>query len=179
MVRSIITHFIVCPQITLETTIGNSNVDLWKFVHPTDSVMEWLRNIVANRLASTAKEWAEIFKKFNSGTWVLTWNMLFWRRILFFTFYSFREIPVKRFWFSPVYMSIQQNYTIVSLWTTKYLRKHICKLSINANNVLWTNRKIKQVVYFWITWCLWGQLGLQSQQDVYCAILNQSRAYSK
>lgn len=57
-----------CLQVTLETTIGNSNSALWKFVQPTGTVMEWLRNIVANRLATTAKEWAEIFRKYNSGT---------------------------------------------------------------------------------------------------------------
>ncbi|XP_037536378.1 putative phospholipase B-like 2 [Nematolebias whitei] len=62
--------------VTLETTIGNSNADLWKFVQPTDSVMEWLRNIVANRLAATAKEWAEIFGKFNSGTYNNQWMIV-------------------------------------------------------------------------------------------------------
>ncbi|MEQ2171467.1 hypothetical protein GOODEAATRI_010972, partial [Goodea atripinnis] len=54
--------------VTLETTIGNSNPALWKFVHPKGTVMEWLRNIVANRLATTGKDWAEIFSKYNSGT---------------------------------------------------------------------------------------------------------------
>uniref|UniRef100_A0A8C7LBH4 Phospholipase B-like n=1 Tax=Oncorhynchus kisutch TaxID=8019 RepID=A0A8C7LBH4_ONCKI len=54
--------------VTLETTIGNSNPALWKFVQPTGAVMEWLRNIVANRLATTGKAWAEIFSKHNSGT---------------------------------------------------------------------------------------------------------------
>lgn len=57
-----------CLQVTLETTIGNSNPSLWEFVQPTGAVMEWLRNIVANRLATTGKGWAEIFSKYNSGT---------------------------------------------------------------------------------------------------------------
>ncbi|XP_052316717.1 putative phospholipase B-like 2 [Oncorhynchus keta] len=51
--------------VTLETSIDNSNPALWKFVQPTGSVMEWLRNIVANRLAASVKEWAEIFCKHN------------------------------------------------------------------------------------------------------------------
>lgn len=59
---------ILCLKVTLETTIGNSNPALWKFVQPKGTVMEWLRNIVANRLAATGKEWAEIFSKYNSGT---------------------------------------------------------------------------------------------------------------
>ncbi|XP_055775925.1 putative phospholipase B-like 2 isoform X3 [Salvelinus fontinalis] len=55
--------------VTLETSIDNSNPALWKFVQPTGAVMEWLRNIVANRLAASGKEWAEIFSKHNSGTY--------------------------------------------------------------------------------------------------------------
>uniref|UniRef100_A0A3B3HSJ2 Phospholipase B-like n=1 Tax=Oryzias latipes TaxID=8090 RepID=A0A3B3HSJ2_ORYLA len=62
--------------VTLETTIGNSNSTLWKFVQPTGTVMEWLRNIVANRLATTAKEWAEIFRKYNSGTYNNQWMIV-------------------------------------------------------------------------------------------------------
>lgn len=56
------------PQVTLETTIGNSNPALWKYVQPQGCVMEWVRNIVANRLALDGDTWAETFKKFNSGT---------------------------------------------------------------------------------------------------------------
>ncbi|KAM4616130.1 putative phospholipase B-like 2 [Polymixia lowei] len=62
--------------VTLETTIGNSNPSLWKFVQPTGTVMEWLRNIVANRLASTGKEWAEIFSQYNSGTYNNQWMIV-------------------------------------------------------------------------------------------------------
>ncbi|XP_008280257.1 putative phospholipase B-like 2 [Stegastes partitus] len=62
--------------VTLETTIGNSNPALWKFVQPKGAVMEWLRNIVANRLASTGKQWAEIFSKYNSGTYNNQWMIV-------------------------------------------------------------------------------------------------------
>ncbi|XP_061527664.1 putative phospholipase B-like 2 [Phycodurus eques] len=62
--------------VTLETTIGNSNPALWKFVQPTGTVMEWLRNIVANRLAVTAKAWAELFSKYNSGTYNNQWMIV-------------------------------------------------------------------------------------------------------
>uniref|UniRef100_A0A8C1TTU8 Phospholipase B-like n=1 Tax=Cyprinus carpio TaxID=7962 RepID=A0A8C1TTU8_CYPCA len=54
--------------VTLETTIGNSNAELWRFVRPRGSVMEWLRNIVANRLAQSGQAWTDIFSKYNSGT---------------------------------------------------------------------------------------------------------------
>lgn len=56
------------PQVTLETTIGNKNPALWKYVRPRGCVLEWVRNIVANRLASDGATWADIFKRFNSGT---------------------------------------------------------------------------------------------------------------
>lgn len=56
------------PQVTLETTIGNRNPALWKYVQPKDSVLEWVRNVVANRLALDGDAWADIFQKFNSGT---------------------------------------------------------------------------------------------------------------
>lgn len=56
------------PQVTLETTIGNKNPDLWKYVKPEGCVMEWVRNTLANRLAVDGGSWADVFKRFNSGT---------------------------------------------------------------------------------------------------------------
>ncbi|KAJ7309616.1 hypothetical protein JRQ81_007670 [Phrynocephalus forsythii] len=54
--------------VSLETTIGNSNSSRWKYLQPQGSVLEWLRNIVANRLAKSGAEWAAIFQEYNSGT---------------------------------------------------------------------------------------------------------------
>uniref|UniRef100_A0A8C6RSF5 Phospholipase B-like n=2 Tax=Nannospalax galili TaxID=1026970 RepID=A0A8C6RSF5_NANGA len=62
--------------VTLETTIGNKNPDLWKYVKPEGCVLEWIRNIVANRLALDGATWAEIFKKFNSGTYNNQWMIV-------------------------------------------------------------------------------------------------------
>ncbi|XP_067299089.1 putative phospholipase B-like 2 isoform X2 [Pseudorasbora parva] len=62
--------------VTLETTIGNSNPDLWKFVQPRGAVMEWLRNIVANRLAESGQAWTDIFRKHNSGTYNNQWMVV-------------------------------------------------------------------------------------------------------
>ncbi|XP_048841676.1 putative phospholipase B-like 2 [Brienomyrus brachyistius] len=62
--------------VTLETTIGNNNLALWKFVTPKGTVMEWLRNVVANRLAESGKEWADIFSKYNSGTYNNQWMIV-------------------------------------------------------------------------------------------------------
>lgn len=57
-----------CPQVALETTIGNRNEALWKYVRPQGCVLEWIRNVVANRLALDGASWTDVFKRFNSGT---------------------------------------------------------------------------------------------------------------
>ena len=54
----------------LETTIGNNNATLYaEFVRP-NTVLEWVRNVVANRLAASGEEWASIYSRYNSGTCV-------------------------------------------------------------------------------------------------------------
>ncbi|XP_078362141.1 putative phospholipase B-like 2 [Oculina patagonica] len=63
-------------MVTQETTIGNSNPDLWKYVVANGIVLEWMRTIVANRLASTTEEWAYFFSKHNSGTYNNEWMVL-------------------------------------------------------------------------------------------------------
>ncbi|XP_052420567.1 putative phospholipase B-like 2 isoform X2 [Carassius gibelio] len=62
--------------VTLETTIGNSNAALWGLVQPRGAVMEWLRNIVANRLAPSGRAWTDIFSKYNSGTYNNQWMVV-------------------------------------------------------------------------------------------------------
>ncbi|XP_035196784.1 putative phospholipase B-like 2 [Oxyura jamaicensis] len=62
--------------VALETTIGNSNAALWKYLRPQGSVLEWLRNIVANRLARSGAEWASVFSQFNSGTYNNQWMVV-------------------------------------------------------------------------------------------------------
>jgi len=52
----------------METTIGNYNKSLWQRVQPVNSVFESIRSMVANRLATSGREWSEIFSRFNSGT---------------------------------------------------------------------------------------------------------------
>lgn len=69
-------YIISSGLVAMETTIGNSNPALWKYVVPENAVMEWLRNIIANRLAQTGKQWADIFSKFNSGTYNNQWMIV-------------------------------------------------------------------------------------------------------
>ena len=53
--------------VIMETTIGNSNPDLWKYVTPQTNLY-WIRNLAANRLAFTGTDWAKTFSLYNSGT---------------------------------------------------------------------------------------------------------------
>ncbi|GAB1290098.1 Putative phospholipase B-like 2 [Apodemus speciosus] len=62
--------------VTLETTIGNKNPALWKYVQPQGCVLEWIRNVVANRLALDGATWADVFKQFNSGTYNNQWMIV-------------------------------------------------------------------------------------------------------
>ncbi|XP_003790002.1 putative phospholipase B-like 2 [Otolemur garnettii] len=62
--------------VTLETTIGNKNPVLWKYVQPRGCVLEWVRNVVANRLALDGATWADVFKRFNSGTYNNQWMIV-------------------------------------------------------------------------------------------------------
>lgn len=69
-------YIIESKLVALETTIGNRNPKLWQFVYPKGSVLEWLRSMVANRLALNGPSWANLFKKFNSGTYNNQWMIV-------------------------------------------------------------------------------------------------------
>ncbi|XP_062501314.1 putative phospholipase B-like 2 [Corticium candelabrum] len=68
--------------VTIETTIGNSNDKLWHFVQPVGQVLEWLRNIVANRLANTGEEWCKLFARYNSGTYNNEWMIVDYKQFV-------------------------------------------------------------------------------------------------
>jgi len=68
-------HVLGSQLVTQETTIGNGNKDLWQYVKPS-SVLEWVRTIVANRLAASGSEWAYLFEKYNSGTYNNQWMIV-------------------------------------------------------------------------------------------------------
>ena len=51
----------------LETSLTNFNPDNYKLLSPK-TVPTWIRHLVANRLAKTPSEWADIFLKYRSYT---------------------------------------------------------------------------------------------------------------
>ncbi|XP_038075350.1 putative phospholipase B-like 2 [Patiria miniata] len=62
--------------VSMETTIGNDNPDLWKYVKSKGTVLEWMRTLLANRLANSVMEWTDIFSKYNSGTYNNEWMVV-------------------------------------------------------------------------------------------------------
>lgn len=63
-----------------ETTIGNSNKELWKFVKPHGRILEGFRSLIANRLAKTGKMWSHIFARRNSGTYNNQWMVVDYKK---------------------------------------------------------------------------------------------------
>ncbi|CAG5125464.1 unnamed protein product [Candidula unifasciata] len=75
--------------VTQETTIGNSNSDLLVYIKYT-SVFEGIRTMVANRLAASGREWAQIVSQYNSGTYNNQWMVIDYHR---FRPYSKKPVP--------------------------------------------------------------------------------------
>ncbi|XP_054163965.1 putative phospholipase B-like 2 [Oppia nitens] len=52
-----------------ETTNENFNMSLLVNIRANNSILEFARNVVANRLANSGKEWTDLFAPYNSGTY--------------------------------------------------------------------------------------------------------------
>lgn len=55
--------------VVLETTNENYNEQLWKYSNVDDILFEFVRNLVANRLATDGAEWTDYFGRHNGGTY--------------------------------------------------------------------------------------------------------------
>ncbi|XP_035209140.1 putative phospholipase B-like 2 isoform X2 [Stegodyphus dumicola] len=75
-------YLISSGLVTLETTIKNRNESLYKLITPEGIVLEWQRNIIANRLAEDGKKWTKIFEKMNSGTYNNHWMIVDYKKFL-------------------------------------------------------------------------------------------------
>lgn len=69
-------YIISSGLVTAETTIGNSNRTLFENVKPVGQILEYARAMIANRLAKDGKEWVELFRKHNSGTYNNQWYIV-------------------------------------------------------------------------------------------------------
>jgi len=66
--------------VLLETTLNILNEKLYSLSDPRSTVMAWIRNVIANRLASTGDEWSAVFAHYNSGTYNNQWMIVDYKR---------------------------------------------------------------------------------------------------
>jgi len=60
--------------IVIETSNSIFNTSLYSYVRNNHNViLSWQRTLLANRMAHTSKEWAEVYSKYNSGTYNNQW----------------------------------------------------------------------------------------------------------
>lgn len=62
--------------VAAETTIGNSNRTLYEHVRPEGQILEFVRAMVANRLATDGASWVRLFRDHNSGTYNNQWYVV-------------------------------------------------------------------------------------------------------
>ncbi|TKR83222.1 hypothetical protein L596_016846 [Steinernema carpocapsae] len=60
----------------IETTVNIFDETLFDKIKPDGQLSCWVRAIVANQLARDGREWCEVFKKYNSGTYNNQWVIL-------------------------------------------------------------------------------------------------------
>ncbi|KAL4002494.1 Phospholipase B family protein [Acanthocheilonema viteae] len=60
----------------IETTISIFNHSLYNAVRSDGQLHCWIRSIIATKLANTAKQWMQIFARYNSGTYNNQWSVL-------------------------------------------------------------------------------------------------------
>jgi hypothetical protein len=69
-------------MVAVETTNSVFNVTLYRdFVGP-ECIVEWVRSIAANRLATSGQEWVRLFERHNSGTYNNQWMIVDLKRFV-------------------------------------------------------------------------------------------------
>ncbi|VDM27392.1 unnamed protein product [Toxocara canis] len=107
----------------VETTYSIFNMPLFEYIRPVGQIPSWLRVKVANELASTAREWCEIFERYNSGTYNNQWVILDYKR-----FTPSKGLPPNEL----LFVLEQVPGTVVYRDLTWYLRKHTYFPSYNV-----------------------------------------------
>jgi Phospholipase B len=62
--------------VLIETTLNILDENLYSLCDPESTVVAWIRNLVANRLANDGKEWCDMFARHNSGTYNDQWMVV-------------------------------------------------------------------------------------------------------
>jgi hypothetical protein len=68
-------------MVTMETTLSIFNKTLYTILTP-ESVLCWVRSIIANQLSNSGREWTAIFSKYNSGTYNNQWMIVDYKRFV-------------------------------------------------------------------------------------------------
>ena len=64
--------WIIASSTTVPHRAGYDNNTLNQYITP-QTVLEWIRNIIANRLGDSCADWAELYGLYNSGTYNNQW----------------------------------------------------------------------------------------------------------
>ena len=102
----------------IESSLNNYNKTMYSFIQK-EALPVWIRVNIANRFASSSKEWVDLFTMYNSGThnnqWAIVDYELYWSYIL-------QEVPqedwkdlvwlVEQFFFIADKMDVTQEYLV-------------------------------------------------------------------
>ncbi|XP_063387718.1 putative phospholipase B-like 2 [Cydia fagiglandana] len=69
-------YIISSGLVPAETTMSNSRRALYDLIKPVGQILEFVRSMVANRLARDGSEWVQIFGQQNSGTYNNQWYIV-------------------------------------------------------------------------------------------------------
>jgi len=101
--------------VVTETTNGIYNNSLYNAITPT-TVLSWMRVVAANRLATSAQSWTELFARQNSGTYNNQWIVVDYN-----LFTPGKPLPDSLLWIAEqipgyVYRADVTNYLRVGFW---------------------------------------------------------------
>jgi hypothetical protein len=69
-------HVLDSGLVVMETSLSVFNTSIYSALSTNNSLLSWMRVMIANRLASSPAEWSTIFSRYNSGTYNNQWMVL-------------------------------------------------------------------------------------------------------
>jgi hypothetical protein len=132
---------------SIETTIAVWNQSLYDYTKSENQLHTWVRAIAANQLARTGREWCQIFRRHNSGTYNNQWIVLDYKK-----FQPYRPLPDH----GLLYVLEQMPGLIVYKDITGYLEENKYYASYNIpffkkiSEVSGFAKKEKE--FYWFSW---------------------------